>query len=133
MRSGGPAPNREKATGEMISESIGDVELASKLFGDKQEITWLKDSDWEYTRMTLTRDGRIDWKDEDTYDHDTTCFTGSYSLSGTEAEFTVTARGESSAFYDRYKDTQSAHHKRDSTESFSSKRFTGEGFSVTRK
>ena len=116
-----------------FSKAIGDVKLAQRLFGDKQEITWLKDADFEYTRMTLTRDGRMDWKDEDTYDHDTTTFTGTYALVDTEAEFTVIGRGDARAFYDRYKDTQSSHFKTDVTERFESSRFTGEGFAISYK
>ena len=116
-----------------FGDTIGDVELAEKLFGDAEEITWLKDCDWEYTRMTLTRDGKMDWKDEDTWDHDTICFSGTYTLAGTEAEFTVTGSGDSRAYFDAYKDTQSSHHHKAVTERFESSRFTGEGFTVTRK
>ena len=114
-----------------FTEAIGDVELAERLFGDKEEITWLKDTRWEYSRMTLTRDGKIDWKDEDKYDHDTTYFTGTYTLTGTEKAFTVIGRGEARAYYDAYKDTQSRHHDKGVTKSFESSRFTGEGFTVT--
>ena len=116
-----------------FTDAIGNKLLAEKLFGDKQEITWLKNADWQYTCMTLTRDGKMSWKDEDLYDHDTICFVGTYTLSGTEKQFTVAAKGKSSAFFDRYKDTQSAHFDNDVTEKFESGKFTGAGFTVTYK
>lgn len=114
-------------------DRIKSKRLAEKLFGDKQEITWLKHTDWEYTCMTLTRDGKMSWKDEDLYDHDTTCFIGTFTLSGTEKQFTVTAKGESTAYFDRYKDSQSSHRDNDATKKFESSRFTGAGFTVTYK
>lgn len=113
-----------------MGEAIGDVKLVEKLFGDKEEITWLKDTDWDYTRMTLTREGRIEYKDEDKYDHDTTSFSGTYTLVGTETDFTVIGLGEARAYYDAYKDTQSRHHDKDVTRRFESSSFTGEEFAM---
>ena len=83
--------------------------------------------------MTLNRDGRIDWKAEDKYDHDTTYFSGTYTLVGIETEFTVIGLGEARAYYDRYKDTQSRHHDKGVTRRFESSSFTGEDFTMTRK
>ena len=114
-----------------FAEAIGDLELAQKLFGDKQEITWLNDEEWAYTRMTITRDGQMSWKDEDKWDWDTTLFTGTYTLTGTEEEFTITGTGKSEAYYDAYKDTASAHRDQGVTQAFSSERFTGPDFSVS--
>jgi len=112
---------------------IGDVELATRLFGNSQEITWLKEDSWNYDRMPLSRDGKIDWKDEDKYDHDTTYFSGTYTLEGTMEKFTVIGRGKERSHYDANKGTDSSHFKEDVTRKFASTDFTGEGFTITYK
>ena len=122
-----------EATMKPISETIGDLKLAAELFGDKDEITWLQDDDCVYHRITLTRDGRIDCKDEDKWDHDTTYFAGTYSLTGTKEAFTVIGVGEATAYYDSYKSTKSEHHDEAVTQRFESSSFTGDGFVVTYK
>ena len=116
-----------------FTSAIGDVELATKLFGHSQVITWLKEDRWDYSRMTLSRDGKIDWKDEDKYDHDTTYFSGTYTLKGTMKKFTVIGRGKATAHYNANKGTDSSHFDKDVTREFASTDFTGEGFTITHK
>ena len=111
-------------------EAIGNVKLAKELFGENQEITWLQDTEAQYSRMTLTRDGKISWKDEDKWDHDAFYFCGSYSLIGSKEKFTVIGRGDSSAYLDWYKKTESSHHDKNVIKNFESSSFTGKGFTV---
>ena len=116
-----------------ISKTIGDVKLAADLFGDKDEITWLRDDGCDRRRMTLTRDGRIDFEEEDKWDHDTTSFRGTYTLTGTIEAFTVIGVGEATAYYDSHKSDASQHHDSSVTKRFESTSFTGDGFVVTYK
>ena len=126
-------PDEQDAALQPFTSAIGDMQLAEKLFGNHREITWLKDADWDYSCMTLTRDGKMRWKDEDKYDHDTTTFKGSYTLAGTEAHFTVTGVGDATAHYDAYRGDPSNHFDKNITTSFDSERFTGVEFTVTYK
>ncbi len=126
-------PDKQNSALQPFTHTIGNVQLAEALFGKHTEITWLKNTDWEYTCMTLTRDGKISWKDEDKYDWDTTTFVGSYSLAGTVAHFTVTGFGEATAHYDANKGSDSSHFDKEVTSSFSSERFTGPEFTITYK
>jgi hypothetical protein len=126
-------PDEQDPALQPFNSAIGDVQLAETLFGDHREITWLKDADWDYSCMTLTRDGKIHWKDEDKYDHDTTTFEGSYTIEGSEAHFTVTGYGDETSHFDAYRGDPSSHFDKKVTTSFDSDRFTGEEFSVTYK
>ena len=126
-------PDGQDSALQAFTNAIGDVQLAEKLFGNKKAITWLKNTDWEYTCMTLTRDGKMSWRDEDKYDWDTTTFVGSYTLAGTKAQFTVTGYGDATAHFDANKDSASSHFDKKVTSSFSSDRFTGPEFTITYK
>jgi hypothetical protein len=126
-------PDEQDAALQPFTSAIGDVQLAEKLFGHYTEITWLKNTDWDYSCMTLTRDGEIRWKDEDKYDHDTTTFVGNYTLEGTEEQFTVIGHGDSTAHYDAYRGSPSSHFDKNTTTRFESARFTGPESTVTYK
>jgi hypothetical protein len=107
--------------------------LAEKLFGNFKEITWLKNTDRDYSCMRLARNGEIRWKDKDKYDHDTTSFVGSYTLAGTEEQLTVTGHGDSTAHYDAYRGSPSSHFDKNTTTHFDGAHFTGREFTVTYK
>ena len=52
-------PGLQDTVLQPFTDEIGDVRLAEELFGSHTEITWLKNTDWEHTFMTLTRDGNL--------------------------------------------------------------------------
>ena len=52
-------PDEQDAALQPFTSTIGDVQLAEKLFGNFTEITWLKNTDGDYSCMTLTRGGEI--------------------------------------------------------------------------
>lgn len=117
----------------MNNKESNNVDLVKQLFGDYQEITWLKDALYEYTCMTLTRDGKISWKDRDAFDGDTTSFSGTYTLVGQKDKFTVIGKGSYTALYDPMEKTESYRKDSDVRKIFPSSDFTGEGFIVTYK
>ena len=126
-------PNQPTPALQPFTDAIGDVQLAKKLFDTHREITWLKDTRWDSSCLTLTRDGKMHWKDEDKYDHDTTTFEGSYTLEGTPEKFTVTGYGDATAHYDAYRGSPSNHFDKKVSAIYKSERFTGPEFTVTYK